>query len=92
MVVLQECTDTLLTHLVQVCDLICAEVVGGMLQLGRGLGWRLHNRPILRVGSALVSRMVEAADLGHFSGPDSLLSGLAATLVNRVMFGQGALR
>jgi hypothetical protein len=78
----QEATNSFLACLVEGCSRHSPEAVQGMLQFGMMLYWGVPAADLSPLQAAVWRRLAEAADLGHFAIPGSLLGSLAAQLTN----------
>jgi hypothetical protein len=90
--VLQERTTSFLAPLVEGCSLHHTTVVQGMLQLGLALYWDTPAEDMSPLAAAILRRLVEAADSGHFASPGSPLAALAAQLADIMLYGRCALK
>jgi hypothetical protein len=66
-------------------------LTGGLLRLAKELSWHSTDSPCMTLSLAVMRRLREAADLGHFSDAGSPLTVQAADLAHHMLhtFGEG---
>jgi hypothetical protein len=77
----------LLRSLLAGCSLPASPALaGGLLRLAKQLSWHSTDSPCMTLSLAVMRRLREAADLGHFSHAGSPLTGQAAHLARDMLY------
>jgi hypothetical protein len=91
---LQEKLMTLLRALLAGCGSPTSPALtGGLLRLAKELSWHSTDSPCVTLSLAVMARLREAANLGHFSDAGSPLTGQAADVAHHMLrtFGEASI-